>query len=85
MTNTTAKPRFNFTGLPGNNGSKRHAVAATIRAAKVGYPVFINDNTETGERLFSVQLVNTDYWLNSFKRRGDADRFVARYRLQTES
>lgn len=75
---------FDFTGLTGRDGTRTHAIAATEKAAETGYPVFINDNTEMGERLYAVQLANTDYWLDAFERREDAICFITANNLVCE-
>lgn len=44
-------------------------------------PVEIIDNTETGERLFSVAVLTTDLWLDSFQSYEEAVDFAKKHDL----
>ena len=43
--------------------------------------VWINKNTETGELLYSVQVLGTDFWLDSFHTLKEADVYCRKHKL----
>lgn len=49
---------------------------------KVKPNVFINYNNEAGIWLYSVQVVDTDFWLDSFKTQNEAFEYCERHNLE---
>lgn len=55
---------------------------AKIFLKRKNLKVFINHNNETGEELFSVQVVDSDgFWLDSFKTEAKARSYIQEHQL----
>lgn len=69
--------------LPGQNGTKAHALAALQLVKVERWPVFIDSQAykQVSEVAYAVAIVDTDYWLDGFNTISEARVFCEKHGL----